>query len=68
MFFVEEQLYENFLKKNKKTHKRSAKTMTEKLSVKLHAQVRVVIYEIITADRKSSLTEKQQEITLLNIH
>ena len=42
--------------------------MTEKLSVKLHAQVRVVIYEIITADGKSSLTEKQQEITLLNIH
>ena len=26
--------------------------MTEKLSVKLHAQVRVVIYEIITADRE----------------
>ena len=54
--------------KNEKIHKRSAKTMTEKLSVKLHVQVRVVIYEIMTADRKSLLTEKQQEITLLNIH
>ena len=42
--------------------------MNEKLSVKLHAQVRVLIYEIMTADRKSLLTEKQQEITLLNIH
>ena len=52
----------------KKIHKRSAKTITEKLSVKLHAQVRVVIYEIITADRKSSLTEKQREITVLNIY
>ena len=56
------------MKKNEKIPKRSAKTMTEKLSVKLHAQVRVVIYEIMTADRKSLLTEKQQEITLLNIH
>ena len=54
--------------KNEKIHKRSAKTMTKKLSVKLHAQVRVVIYEIMTADRKSLHTEKQQEITQLNIH
>ena len=43
-------------------------TMTKKLSVKLHAQVHVVIYEIMTADRKSLHTEKQQEITQLNIH
>ena len=43
--------------------------MNEKLSVKLHAQVRVLIYEIMTADRKSLLTEKQKEITLLkSIH
>ena len=42
--------------------------MTEKLSVKLHAQVRVVIYEIMTADRKSLHTGKQQERTQLNIH
>ena len=57
-----------FFKKKEKIQKRSAKTITEKLSVKLHAQVRVVIYEIMTADRKSLHTEKQQEITLLNIH
>ena len=47
-----------FWEKNEKVHKRSARTMTEKLSVKLHAQVCVVIYEIITADRKSSLTSR----------
>ena len=41
---------------------------TKKLSVKLHAQVRVVIYKIMTADRKSLHTEKQQETTQLNIH
>ena len=37
--------------------------MTKKLSVKLHAQVRVVIYKIMTADQKSLHTEKQKEIT-----
>ena len=41
--------------------------MTEKLSVELHAQVRVVIYEVMTADRKSLLTEKQQEIHRMQI-
>ena len=41
--------------------------MTEKLSVKLRAQVRVVIYEVMPADRKSLLTEKQQEITLKSV-
>ena len=41
---------------------------TKKLSVKLHAQVRFVIYKIMTADRKSLHTEKQQETTQLNIH
>ena len=40
----------------------------KKLSVKLHAQVRVAIYKIMTADRISLHTEKQQEITQLNIH
>ena len=35
---------------------------------KLHAHVRVIIYEIMTADRKSLHTEKQQEMTQLNIH
>ena len=35
---------------------------------KLHAHVRVIIYEIMTADQKSLHTEKQQEMTQLNIH
>ena len=51
-----------------KIHKRQRKRRLKKLSVKLLAQVRVVIYEIMTADRKSLLMEKQQEITQLNIH
>ena len=54
--------------KRGKNSQTSAKTKTKKLSVKLLAQVRVVIYEIMTADRKSLHTEKQQEITQLNIH
>ena len=55
--------------KNEKIHKLTvSKNDDWKTLSKFHAQVRVVIYEIITADRKSSLTEKQQEITLLNIH
>ena len=41
---------------------------TKKISVKLHVQVRVVIYKVMTADRKSLHTEKQEEITQLNIH
>ena len=50
-----------FLKKNEKIHKRSAKTMTEKLSVKLHAQVRVVIYEIMTADGNPYLRKSNKK-------
>ena len=54
--------------KNEKNTQTVSKNDDWKTLSKLHTQVRVVIYEIITADQESSLTEKQQEITLLNIH